>query len=96
MLFNSTKKCNLVPLKKHMLPFVFLELKFFEFPALRQYFFVVCNRPKNLLKILNFNSLKVGKKIERKFDEIESEKYFLENKKSKKNRLKNCSGKSST
>ena len=34
---------NLVNLKKHRLRLGILELKFFEFPALRQYFFVVCN-----------------------------------------------------
>ena len=34
---------NLVNLKKHRLRLGILELKFFEFPALRQYFFVMCN-----------------------------------------------------
>ena len=38
---------NLVNLKKHRLRLGILELKFFEFPALRQYFFVARNTAKN-------------------------------------------------
>ena len=41
--FHIVFLCNLVNLKKHRLRLGILELKFFEFPALRQYFFVVCN-----------------------------------------------------
>ena len=36
---------NFINLKKHRLRLGILELKFFEFPALRQYFFVTCNSP---------------------------------------------------
>ena len=37
---------NFINLKKHRLRLWILELKFFEFPALRQYFFVGCNLTK--------------------------------------------------
>ena len=49
--FHIVFLCNLVNLKKHRLRLGILELKFFEFPALRQYFFVSCHisqpHPKN-------------------------------------------------
>ena len=62
---------NLVNLKKHRLRLWILELKFFEFPALRQYFFVTsnCFEKKQLWKI-NFSILKIlnfFKKILKKF-----------------------------
>ena len=41
--FHIVFLLNLVNLKKHRLRLGILELKFFEFPALRQYFFVVGN-----------------------------------------------------
>ena len=41
--FHIVFLLNLVNLKKHRLRLWILELKFFEFPALRQYFFVICN-----------------------------------------------------
>ena len=45
LLFRIDYFCNLTIRKKHRLRLGILELKFFEFPALRQYFFVTCNSP---------------------------------------------------
>ena len=47
--FHIVFLCNLVNLKKHRLRLGILELKFFEFPALRQYFFVI-GKHKNRTK----------------------------------------------
>ena len=98
--FHITFFCNLVPLKKHSLRLVFLELLVLRKPALRQYFFRCVQSPKKFgwkfwILILQ-KSEKFGAEIWQKlFWKKYPEKYFSQNKIEKINAWKICSWKSS-
>ena len=94
--FSYCFLCNLVNLKKHRLRLWILELKFFEFPALRQYFFVVCNCLKKFrLKFWILILQKSEENSHLNLTKFNRKKIFVKTKLKKINAWKICSWKSS-